>query len=242
MHPGTPGYFTDGELRRPGFREHVQSCRNGQPVPDGVHARRSALLDAKLAAGRAATEERLARQIALSDRVTRAIARASGGRRRLSQIELLVPGVKAEALPAWYFERALADDEAEFLRACPGHHLFRPAPGGLGQEVWETTGGSPIASRFFITLGETDGVLTPADPSYPVQMVGVARLADGTAIGAIRHQFRDETDGARALLEQLTDPAVIRVQVDVAAAQDRDDVPAGEAVAVFQDRRDAERG
>ena len=39
-----------------------------------------------------------------------------------------------------------------------------------------------------------------------------------------------------------TDPAVIGVKVDVAAAHDGDDVPAGETVSVFEDRRDAERG
>jgi hypothetical protein len=43
-------------------------------------------------------------------------------------------------------------------------------------------------------------------------------------------------DGSR------TDPAVIGVCVDVAAAHDGDYVPAGEAVTVFEDRRDAERG
>jgi hypothetical protein len=35
---------------------------------------------------------------------------------------------------------------------------------------------------------------------------------------------------------------VIGVYVDVAAAHDGDYVPAGEAVTVFEDRRDAERG
>ena len=39
-----------------------------------------------------------------------------------------------------------------------------------------------------------------------------------------------------------TDPAVIGVYVDVAAAHDGDYVSAGEAVTVFEDRRDAERG
>jgi hypothetical protein len=43
-------------------------------------------------------------------------------------------------------------------------------------------------------------------------------------------------DGSR------TDPAVIGVYVDVAAAHDGDYVSAGEAVTVFEDRRDAERG
>lgn len=42
-------------------------------------------------------------------------------------------------------------------------------------------------------------------------------------------------DGSR------TDPAVIGVYVDVAAAHDADDASAGEAVTVFEDRRDAER-
>jgi hypothetical protein len=39
-----------------------------------------------------------------------------------------------------------------------------------------------------------------------------------------------------------TDPAVIGVDVDIAPAHDGDDVSAGEAVTVFEDRRDAERG
>jgi hypothetical protein len=38
------------------------------------------------------------------------------------------------------------------------------------------------------------------------------------------------------------DPAVVGVYVDVAAAHDGDNVSASEAVAVFEDRRDAERG
>src|SRR5690348_14612083 len=38
------------------------------------------------------------------------------------------------------------------------------------------------------------------------------------------------------------DPAVVGVYVDIAAAHDGDDMPAGETVAVFEDRRDAERG
>lgn len=37
-------------------------------------------------------------------------------------------------------------------------------------------------------------------------------------------------------------PAVISIQVDVAAADDRDDVTAGETLAVLQDGSDAERG
>lgn len=173
----------------------------GVPVPDAdVDVLRKTLLEAKLALGREAIEQRLAREVGISDRVTGALARASGKRRRISQIELLVPGAKADQLAVWYAAKVEADDEAAFLRACPDHHLFRTSAEPDGQEVWETTGGSPIASRFFIRLDDTEGVVTPADPAYPVQMAGAARLANGTVIGGIRHQFRDENGGARALL------------------------------------------
>jgi hypothetical protein len=173
----------------------------GVPVPVGdVVVRRKALAEAKLAMGRAAIEQRLAREIRLSDRITGAIARASGRRRRFSQVELLVPGARAEQMPAWYLAKAEADDEIAFLLATPDHHLFRPVEHPRGQEVWETTGGSPIASRFFFELDVTEGLLTPADPIYPVQMTGTARLANGTVLGGIRHQFRDEEGGVRALL------------------------------------------
>jgi len=173
----------------------------GVPVPAGdVVVLRKALADAKLAMGREAIEKRLAREIRLSDRITGAIVRASRGRRRLSQIELFVPGARADQMPAWYVEKAEADDEAVFLEANPDHHLFRPIPDPRGQEVWETTGGSPIASRFFFELDVAEGLVTPADETYPVQMTGSARLANGTVLGGIRHQFRDENAGVRALL------------------------------------------
>jgi len=173
--------------------------RLGRPVPDGLAERRSALAEAKRAEGRAGMERRFARQIALSDRFTGLLARLSGGRRRLSQVQLFVPGATAEDVISWYLDRMAADDESVFLRVCPDHHLFRTTPDG-GQEVWETTGGAPFASRFFfagLDAASTE-VVTPADPSYPVQMAGGARLADGTLIGSIRHQFRNENGGVRA--------------------------------------------
>lgn len=173
----------------------------GIPAPAGnPSALRQALADAKLSMGRAAVEAKLAREIATSDRLTAMLAHASRGRRRLSQVELLVPGAAATQLPAWYVAKAEADEEVAFLCATPDHHLFRPTTESKGQEVWETTGGSPIASRFFIEIDSTDGLITPPDTAYPIQMVGCARLANGTIIGGIRHQFRDEPKGVRVLL------------------------------------------
>jgi len=174
--------------------------RLGAAEPKGnIDELRNAVVEAKMALGRQEIQRNLGRQVIWSDRLTRIVARASGRHRRMCQVELFLPNGSAKALPAWYFDRAERDDEAAFLLACPDHHLFRLLPDGR-QEVWETTGGSPLASRFFFTMGETNHLITPADPCYPVQMTGAARLADGTVIGGIRHQFRDETGGMRALL------------------------------------------
>jgi hypothetical protein len=187
----------DWEAKRAVTRLH----RLGRAVPAGdVRVLRKALLDARTSIGRDATERRLARQITLSDRTLRTIARLSGRRRRLCQVELFAPGATAVQLPSWYLGRLRADDEPAFLAACPDHHLFRPSTNPRGQEVWETTGGAPFASRFYFAAEVTTGLVTPADPGYPVQLAGAAKLADGTIIGGIRHQFRDEDDGTRALL------------------------------------------
>lgn len=169
-------------------------------LPEGdVEARRAAVVEAKLALGRPEMERRLGREVRISDRVTKAYARMSGKRRRISQIELVAPGCPAEQLPAWYEKHARADSEAVMLAACPDHHIFRPTADER-QEVWETPGGSPLCSRFFFTIDETDALVTPADPTFPIQMAGAARLADGTLLGGIRHQFRDEDSGMRARL------------------------------------------
>lgn len=171
------------------------------PVRTGdLSERRHALAQAKLELGRASVESTLAREVGISDRLTGMLAQASRGRRRLSQVELFAPGVRAEELPAWYAGRNEADDEGAFLTATPDHHLFRPAEDAKSQEVWEKTGGSPLTSRFFIELDCVEGLVSLPDPTYPVQMSGCARLADGTVLGGIRHQFRDEPGGVRVLL------------------------------------------
>ena len=176
-------------------------ARYGVSVPTGdLAAKRAAIAKAKLALGRVAVENKLRREIRISDWLTGMLARASRGRRRLSQVELLVPWAKAEQLPAWYAEKAEADDELSFLTATPDHHLFRSVANPQRQEVWETTGGFPVASRFFIEVDSDEGLVSQPDPTYPIQLFGCAKLADGTVLGGIRHQFRNEPAGARVLL------------------------------------------
>jgi len=101
--------------------------RLGGLLPEGdVEPRREAVVEAKLALGRAGIERRLEREVRLSDRATGVVARLSGTRRRVCQVGIFVAGrAVAERLPAWYMERAEANDEAAFLAACPDHHIFR---------------------------------------------------------------------------------------------------------------------
>ncbi len=68
------------------------------------------------------------------------------------------------------------------------------------QVVVETTGGSPFASEFVIDYSDTAAVKTALDPSFPVRIVGAARLKDGVIVGGVCHQFRQEGEGFRAKL------------------------------------------
>jgi hypothetical protein len=168
--------------------------------PDDVRARREALVARKLELGHAALEEMLARELRLSARSTRLMTALSRGRRRLCEITLAGTGLAAEAMPAFYKEAMRTGNEAPLLAASPDHYLLFQGADGV-QQVIETTGGSPLASRIFLDERDTGSVTTPADPSFPVQWVAVGRgRVGGPPSGAIRHQFRDEDDGFTARL------------------------------------------
>jgi len=94
--------------------------------------------------------------------------------------------------------RDAADNDAVNLAACPDHYLLEP--NGDTLEVIETTGGSPFASQFFLRYGDEAGLIAAADPSFSHQSFGTARLKDGTAIGGVRHQFRDANGEVHARL------------------------------------------
>jgi hypothetical protein len=119
----------------------------------------------------------------------------SRGGRRLCTVELRGSGGSAEAMPAFYKAAMDSGEEAPLLAAAPDHWVLRKRDDGI-QQVIETTGGSPLASRIFLDESEVGPISTPADPTFPVQWVafGRARL-DGPPAGALRHQFRDEPGG-----------------------------------------------
>lgn len=171
-----------------------KKLRMGAP-PGDVAARRGALVAKKLELGHAEIERRLAREMAIATRSSRLLTALSRDGRRLCTVELRGGDGSAETTPAFYKAAMDSGDEATLLAASPDHWVLCRRDDGI-QQVIETTGGSPLASRIFLDENEVAPIGTPADPTFPVQWVafGRARLG-GPPAGALRHQFRDEPGG-----------------------------------------------
>ena len=171
----------------------------GVTAPQGatVASRREAWLATKLDLGPEAIMERLSRDTRWADQLGRVQARVSPSR-RTSIVEIDVAAGTAAEFVEFFEAASTSSDEAPMLRACPDHFVIRDSP--QGQQVLETTGGSPLAALFTIDYDDVSSLVTAPDPAYPLQLAGVARASDGTAIGGVRHQFRDTSIGFRARL------------------------------------------
>ncbi|WP_246124198.1 hypothetical protein [Nocardia bhagyanarayanae] len=173
------------------------------PLP----TRRTALNTLKYGLGHAGMYAMLKREIAFSERMTRAGVAMSRGRVKFAATRLQVPGLSAQRFGEWFDNLVVINDEKTMNAACPDHYLLR----GLGdgrQEVVETTGGAPAASRFLVDYQRTEAIEIPADPDYPIQIVGTAYLDDGLVIGGVRHQFRD-TNGVLDAMMTVQFPAAV---------------------------------
>lgn len=170
---------------------HVQTCGD-------VARRREELVRVKLALGSTEIATRLARDVRVADVVGRAQAQVSG-RRRVSIADLFVTGGSARHFVQTFTEWTEGSCDESMLRACPDHFVIRTRADGR-QEVLETTGGSPFAARFVIDYDDVSSLVTQADSSFPHQLAGVARGSDESAIGGVRHQFRDTDEGFHARL------------------------------------------
>lgn len=139
----------------------------------------------------------MARYTSVADVMVRGMAAVSR-RRRTCTIGLHAPGVAASDFLAWFNAASVSTDESTMLRACPDHYVIRHTPSG--QQVLETTGGSPMPFLFTIDYDDTSSLVTQPDPQYPCQAAGVARASTGVAIGGVRHQFRDVEGGMEGSL------------------------------------------
>jgi hypothetical protein len=157
------------------------------------------LVTLKLRLGHAGLYTILKRELAVSERVARIAVTASRGGSTYSQIRLVASDCSAAEFAAWFDGLTVTNAEADMVAACPDHYLLRGLPDGR-QEVIETTGGSPTATRFLVDYATGDQVSIPTNPVYPVQIAGQAVLDDGLVIGGVRHQFRDVDGSMEALL------------------------------------------
>ncbi|OZE79193.1 hypothetical protein CH304_19650 [Rhodococcus sp. 15-649-1-2] len=105
----------------------------------------------------------------------------------------------AERSVEWFDNLTVTNAETDMLDACPDHYLLRGLPDGR-QEVIETTGGSPAASRFLVDYTRTASLTIEIDHDYPIQVAGSAVLDDGLVIGGVRHQFRNVNGNLDAVL------------------------------------------
>ncbi|RKT55598.1 hypothetical protein [Saccharothrix australiensis] len=172
----------------------------GLPVPGGSPARRrAAFAESKLALGADEIRRRLHRDTRLADTIARTATRLSRGHRATSVCDLHVTGGSAEDFVRWFADTDRADYTRGMIAANPDHFLIDTAEGGR-QEVVETTGGSPLATRFFVDYDDTASLVTPRDPAFPLDLSGAARDGRGHLMGGVRHEFRDEPDGFHARL------------------------------------------
>ena len=160
---------------------------------------RQELLKRKTTIGHQGLRRLLRRGLWWSERITRFSVAISGQRRRFSVCEIEVKEGSAERFARWFEDRNTLDDEPAMIDACPDHYIIARDESGR-QLVIETTGGSPLPGEFTVDYADISSLQTLPDPSYPFQVAGVARLNDGLAIGGVRHQFRQEGKGFRALL------------------------------------------
>lgn len=167
-------------------------------MPSGDLARQKiAFADAKLALGADEIRRRLERDIRLADLVARTAAGLSRGRRAISLCDLHVTGGTAADFVDWFAATGREDYARSMVAAHPDHFLIDTAPDGR-QEVVETTGGSPLATRFFVDYVDVSSLVTPRDVAFPLELSGVARTGADLTIGGVRHEFRDEAGGFHA--------------------------------------------
>lgn len=169
--------------------------------PDDLPSQRDELRRLKEPAGRDRLRELLKGDTRVAGWLTKPAVWFSGSRRKQCVVEMKVAGCSAQQISQGIDDLMYVDtagNQRDNLAACPDHYLLEPR--GIVLEVIETTGGSPLPAQFFLRFGDPSGLKTPRDPSYPYESAGTARLADGMVIGGVRHQFRDEADGAHARL------------------------------------------
>lgn len=169
-----------------------------KPKSSNLIELRQQLLEQKSKLGHEGINKILKKELIISDFFAKMTAHFSFGSRRLCIIEIFVENVSAEQFVEWFEQCGQINNEQAMLAGTPDHYLISTRNGI--QEVIETNGGSPMVARFYIDYEDLSSLRSPVDPTFPLQIAGVARSRDGLALGGVRHQFRNEGNGFRARL------------------------------------------
>ncbi|AVH98772.1 MULTISPECIES: hypothetical protein [Streptomyces] len=176
------------------------AAKIGLPLPAGDLARqRAAFTEGKLSLGADEIKHRLRRDLRIGEAMAYTTAQLSRGRRATSVCELHVSGGSAAEFVGWFDDISRADYTRSMTAAHPDHFLIQSLPDGR-QEVIETTGGSPLSTRFLIDYTDLSTLNTPHHPDADAEAAGVAVTGKGLHIGGVRHEFRDEPGGFHARL------------------------------------------
>lgn len=170
-----------------------------KPASDDLQVLRQQLAERKQAIGTEGMMKILRWELAVSNPMAVLTSHLSFGQRRFSITEILASRGNAEEFVEWFNERTRTNDERAMLAATPDHFVIKTNADG-SQEVVETNGGSPLAAHFFIDYEDLSSLRSAVDPTYTLQIAGVARSSNGVALGGVRHQFRNEGTGFRARL------------------------------------------
>ncbi|WP_433334933.1 hypothetical protein [Spirillospora sp. CA-294931] len=117
----------------------------------------------------------------------------------MSGCDLHVTGGGAAEFVQWFADTTRPDYVRTMIAANPDHFLIQATPQDT-VEVVETTGGSPLASRFCVDYTDTSALTSTPESRFTTQAAGVALTEAGRPIGGVRHQFRDEPGGFHAHL------------------------------------------
>ncbi|MFE5793972.1 hypothetical protein ACFQ8C_15535 [Streptomyces sp. NPDC056503] len=167
---------------------------------------RERLVDVKLSLGQEEIRDRMAPDLAITTPMSTLAAAANEW--STSSCEISASIGTAQGFLGWFNGCMDRNDERAMLIANPDHYLIdSPRPGA--QEVIEVTGGALLAARFLIDYSDNAGVPIARDPLFPVQTSGWARSGEGTKIGGVRHQFRDNPQGGFTAKLAVAFPATL---------------------------------
>lgn len=157
---------------------------------------RTALTLLKNRIGDELMRELLTEDLRAADRTMAPLPAASDGAWRSAVTEMEIDGIDADGFLTWWQGRLASADRGALLAANPEHYLANSADGVV--EIIETIGSGPL--RFFLTFHDGVAIEGEGHETYPVRIGGTGRLADGTEVARVMHEFGDGPRGLRIRL------------------------------------------